>query len=50
MKCGERATVPIEEIWCEKIRGCSYSGWQRQATKALSSGSISDLVENGFIR
>ena len=24
MKCGERATVPIEEIWCEKIRGCSY--------------------------
>ena len=23
-KRGERATVPIEEIWCKKIRGCSY--------------------------
>ena len=20
----EYATTPIEEIWCEKIRGCSY--------------------------
>ena len=23
-KCGDRATAPIEGIWCEKIRGCSY--------------------------
>jgi hypothetical protein len=22
--CGDRATAPIENIWCEKIRGCSY--------------------------
>ena len=22
----ERATAPIEDIWCEKIRGCSYRG------------------------
>jgi len=21
-----RATAPIEDIWCEKIRGCSYKG------------------------
>ena len=21
--CGDRATAPIEGIWCEKIRGCS---------------------------
>ena len=21
--CGDRATAPIEDIWCEKIRGCS---------------------------
>jgi hypothetical protein len=25
-KRGDRATAPIEEIWCEKIRGCSYRG------------------------
>jgi hypothetical protein len=23
---GDRATVIIERIWCEKIRGCSYGG------------------------
>jgi len=22
--CGDRATALIEDIWCEKIRGCSY--------------------------
>ena len=21
---GDRATVLVEDIWCEKIRGCSY--------------------------
>src|SRR5258705_2787378 len=21
---GDRATAPIEDIWCEKIRGCGY--------------------------
>ena len=25
-KRGDRATAPIEDIWCEKIRGCSYRG------------------------
>ena len=25
-RCRDRATAPIEDIWCEKIRGCSYSG------------------------
>jgi len=24
--CGDRATALIEDIWCEKIRGCSYGG------------------------
>jgi hypothetical protein len=24
--CGDRATALIEDIWCEKIRGCSYTG------------------------
>jgi hypothetical protein len=24
--CGDRATAPIEDIWCEKIHGCSYRG------------------------
>jgi hypothetical protein len=24
----DRATAPIEDIWCEKIRGCSYRGRQ----------------------
>ena len=28
-RCGDRATAPIEEIWCEKIRGCSC----REATR-----------------
>jgi hypothetical protein len=23
---GDRATALIEDIWCEKIRGCSYRG------------------------
>ena len=23
--CGDRATALSEHIWCEKIRGCSYS-------------------------
>jgi hypothetical protein len=23
---GDRATALIEDIWCEKIRGCSYGG------------------------
>jgi hypothetical protein len=23
---GDRATALIEDIWCENIRGCSYSG------------------------
>ena len=26
VQCGVRATVPIEDIWSEKIRGCSYRG------------------------
>ena len=25
-KRGDRATALIEDIWCEKIRGCSYRG------------------------
>jgi hypothetical protein len=24
--CRDRATALIEDIWCEKIRGCSYTG------------------------
>src|SRR6476620_468540 len=24
--CGGRATAPVEDIWCEQIRGCSYRG------------------------
>jgi hypothetical protein len=24
--CGDRATAPIEDIWREEIRGCSYGG------------------------
>ena len=31
---GDRATAPIEEIWCEKIRGCSY----REATRPVTCG------------
>ena len=27
--CGDRATAPVENIWCEKIRGCSYRGATR---------------------
>jgi hypothetical protein len=23
---GDRATAPIENVWCRKIRGCSYRG------------------------
>jgi hypothetical protein len=23
-KCRDRATATLEDIWCEKIRGCSY--------------------------
>jgi hypothetical protein len=23
--CGDRATALIVDIWCEKIRGCSYT-------------------------
>jgi hypothetical protein len=23
---GDRATAPIEDIWCEKIRDCSFVG------------------------
>jgi hypothetical protein len=25
-ECGDRSTAPVEDIWCETIRGCSYSG------------------------
>ena len=25
---GDRATALIEDIWCEKIRGCSWQGRQ----------------------
>ena len=28
---GERATALIEDIWCEKIRGCSYGGGNTSA-------------------
>jgi hypothetical protein len=29
--CGERITALIEDIWCEKIRGCSYRGTNTSA-------------------
>ena len=32
---GERTTASIEDIWCEKIRGCSYAG--RGASYSMSA-------------
>ena len=33
---GDRATVPIENIWREKIRGCSYKGGSTSPTGLFS--------------
>jgi hypothetical protein len=29
--CQDRATAPIDDIWCDKIRGCSYRGGNTSA-------------------
>ena len=38
--CGDRATALIEDIWCEKIRGCCYKGGG--ASHSLSAMPDSD--------
>jgi hypothetical protein len=40
--CGDRATAPIENIWFEKIRGCSC--------RCIPSFSRVDAHMNGFIQ
>jgi hypothetical protein len=60
LPCAQKRTSGMAfstSAWCAKIRrdappartGDLWFG-QRQAAEALSSGSISDLVENGFVR
>ncbi len=39
---GGTATAPIEDIWCEKIRGCSYRGSFEQGPAPLLSHTTPD--------
>lgn len=52
-KRGDRATGPIESIWCEKNRGCSYGGRcavlnVRYAPKATSSAD--GVTSPGYLK
>jgi hypothetical protein len=55
--CEDRATAPIENIWCEKIRGCSYGEATRLAefapfsldAPAVKSVTRADPREHGAV-
>ena len=40
----DRATVPIEGIWCEKIRSCSYKG-ERRASGHVRYAAIATAAQ-----
>jgi len=35
---GDRAAAAIEEIWCEKIRGCAFRGRESSSMSAMPGG------------